>query len=90
VPASVVQRGPNGTYAYVVTPVQTAEMRPLTVERIEDGTAIIASGLHSGEKVITEGHYRVQPGGKLKIPDASTGPDSGRKRTAEAAVQSKP
>jgi len=90
VPASVVQRGPNGTYAYVVTPVQTAEMRPLTVERIEDGTAIIASGLQSGEKVITEGHYRVQPGGKLKIPDASTGPDSGRKRTAEAAVQSKP
>lgn len=90
VPASVVQRGPNGTYAYVVTSGQTAEMRPLTVERIEEGTAIIASGLQAGEKVITDGHYRVQPGGKLKIPEAAGGPESGRKRTVEAAGHSKP
>jgi multidrug efflux system membrane fusion protein len=90
VPASVVQRGPNGTYAYVVTSGQTAEMRPLTVERIEEGTAIIASGLQPGEKVITDGHYRVQPGGKLKIPEAAGGPETGRKRTVEAAGHSKP
>ena len=90
VPASVVQRGPNGTYAYVVTSGQTAEMRPLTVERIEEGTAIIASGLQAGEKVITDGHYRVQPGGKLKIPEATGGPESGRKRTVESAGHSKP
>ena len=90
VPASVVQRGPNGTYAYVVTTGQTAEMRPLSVERIEEGTAIIASGLQSGEKVITDGHYRVQPGGKLKLPEAAGGPDPGRKRTVESAVHSKP
>jgi multidrug efflux system membrane fusion protein len=90
VPASVVQRGPNGTYAYVVTTGQTAEMRPLSVERIEEGTAIIASGLQSGEKVITDGHYRVQPGGKLKLPEAAGGPDPGRKRTVESAVDSKP
>ena len=37
VPASVVQRGPSGTYAYLVTPGQTAEMRPLVVDRIEEG-----------------------------------------------------
>jgi multidrug efflux system membrane fusion protein len=65
-------------------------MRPLTVERIEEGTAIIASGLQAGEKVITDGHYRVQPGGKLKIPEATGGPESGRKRTVEAAGHSKP
>jgi multidrug efflux system membrane fusion protein len=65
-------------------------MRPLTVERIEEGTAIIASGLQAGEKVIIDGHYRVQPGGKLKIPETAGGPESGRKRTVESAGHSKP
>ena len=90
VPASVVQRGPNGTYAYVVTPGQTAEMRPVSVERIEEGTALIASGLQPGEKVITDGHYRVQPGAKLKIAEAAGAPDAARRRTAEATGHAKP
>lgn len=90
VPASVVQRGPSGTYAYLVTPSQTAEMRPLVVDRIEEGVALIASGLQPGDKVITDGHYRVQPGAKLKISEAGGAPELGRRRTAEAAGHSKP
>jgi multidrug efflux system membrane fusion protein len=90
VPASVVQRGPSGTYAYLVTPGQTAEMRPVVVDRIEEGMALIASGLQPGDKVITDGHYRVQPGAKLKIPEAGGASEPGRRRTAETAGHSKP
>jgi multidrug efflux system membrane fusion protein len=90
VPASVVQRGPSGTYAYLVTPGHTAEMRPVVVDRIEEGMALITSGLQAGDKVITDGHYRVQPGAKLKIPEAAGASEPARKRTAEAAGQSKP
>jgi multidrug efflux system membrane fusion protein len=90
VPASVVQRGPSGTYAYLVTPGQTAEMRPLVVDRIEEGMAVITSGLQAGDKVITDGHYRVQPGAKLKIPEAGSASEPARRRSAEAAGHSKP
>jgi multidrug efflux system membrane fusion protein len=90
VPASVVQRGPNGTYAYLVTPGQTAEMRPVVVDRIEEGMALITSGLQAGDKVITDGHYRVQPGAKLKIPEAGGASESGRRRATEAGDRTKP
>jgi multidrug efflux system membrane fusion protein len=90
VPASVVQRGPSGTYAYLVTPGQTAEMRPLVVDRIEEGMALITSGLQAGDKVITDGHYRVQPGAKLKIPEAGGASEPARRRSAEAAGHSNP
>ena len=45
VPASVVQQGPKGAYAYVIKPDNTAEIRPITVAQISDGQALIDSGL---------------------------------------------
>ena len=35
IPSSVVQRGPQGTYAYVIKPDKTVEMRPIKVGRTE-------------------------------------------------------
>src|SRR5262245_18647986 len=37
VPAAVVQRGPQGTYAYVIKPASTVQMRPITVAQLRDG-----------------------------------------------------
>src|SRR5262249_30678848 len=51
VPAAVVQRGPQGTFAYVVGPDQKASVRPITVEGTQGEQAIIASGLSAGEQV---------------------------------------
>src|ERR1700730_1303518 len=67
VPASVVQRGPNGTYAYVITPDQTAEMRPVQVGQIDGGQALIDSGLKEGEQVVVDGQYKLQPGAPVEI-----------------------
>jgi membrane fusion protein, multidrug efflux system len=69
VPDTAVQRGPNGLYAYVVTPASTAELRNVKVGRIEGGQAQIEQGLSAGERIVTSGHYRVQPGGPLQILD---------------------
>jgi membrane fusion protein, multidrug efflux system len=80
VPDSAVQRGPNGLYAYVVTAEGKAELRDLTVERIADGLALVAQGLSPGERIITSGHYRVQPGGLVEViggpdkPEAASAP----------------
>jgi multidrug efflux system membrane fusion protein len=67
VPASVVQRGPNGTFAYVITPNNTAEMRPVEVGQIDGGQALINSGLHDGERVVVDGQYKLQPGALVQI-----------------------
>jgi membrane fusion protein, multidrug efflux system len=67
VPASVVQRGPNGAYAYVITPNKTAEMRPVQVGQIDGGQALIDDGLQEGEQVVVDGQYRLQPGAPVQI-----------------------
>jgi membrane fusion protein, multidrug efflux system len=67
VPASVVQRGPNGTFAYVITPKNTAEMRTVEVGQIDGGQALINSGLQDGERVVVDGQYKLQPGALVQV-----------------------
>jgi multidrug efflux system membrane fusion protein len=72
VPDSAVQRGPNGLFAYVITGNSKAELRDLKVSRIEDGQALVEQGLAPGERFVTSGHYRVQPGGPVQVLDDGT------------------
>ena len=69
VPDAAVQRGPNGLYVYVVTAQSRALLRDVKVSRIEDGLALVDSGLAAGERIVTAGHYRVQPGGPVQVLD---------------------
>ena len=73
VPAAVVQRGPQGTYAYVIRSDSTVEMRPITVAQLRDGVALIDSGLSAGEQVVVDGQYKLRPG--LRV-DARAAPSS--------------
>ncbi len=84
VPAQAVQRGPAGAFAFVVSAEDTAQMRPLQVGRIEDGLALIDSGLEPGERVVLDGHYRLQPGSKVRpVEGTGKGAEDARKRMAE-------
>jgi membrane fusion protein, multidrug efflux system len=65
VPASVVQRGPQGTYAYVIKPDSTVEMRPVGVGQLRDGVALIDTGLSAGERVVVDGQYKLRPGARV-------------------------
>jgi multidrug efflux system membrane fusion protein len=67
VPASVVQQGPKGAYAYVINPDDTVEIRPVTVAQISEGQALINSGLTANEQVVVDGQYRLQPGTHVTI-----------------------
>jgi membrane fusion protein, multidrug efflux system len=67
VPASVVQQGPHGAYAYVINPNAAVELRPIEVTQISDGQALIASGLRANEQVVVSGQYRLQPGSRVTI-----------------------
>jgi multidrug efflux system membrane fusion protein len=74
VPDIAVQRGPNGLYAYVVTSDGKAELRNLKVARIADGQALVEQGLSPGERIVTAGYYRVQPGAPVEIVRAAGQP----------------
>ena len=65
VAATVVQRGPQGSYAYVIRPDGTVASRPITVEQISNGQALIDSGLTAGEQVVVDGQYKLQPGSRV-------------------------
>jgi membrane fusion protein, multidrug efflux system len=76
VPASVVQRGPNGLFAYIVNADDTAAVRAIRVGPIQDGIAIVEEGLEAGTRVVSDGQYKLKPGVKVveaKAPDAAPG-----------------
>jgi multidrug efflux system membrane fusion protein len=80
VPASVVQQGQNGAYAYVINPNNSVEIRPVTVAQVSDGQALINSGLTANEQVVIDGQYKLQPGTTVTVLHG--------KAAEEAAAQS--
>src|SRR5260370_14482825 len=54
VPASVVQQGPNGPYAYVVNPDNKVEILPITVAQTTDCQALIDSGLQANAHAVVD------------------------------------
>jgi multidrug efflux system membrane fusion protein len=62
-----VQRGPQGTYAYVIKPDKTVEMRPIKVAQTEANVAMIDDGLKAGEQVVVDGQYKLQPGAHVTL-----------------------
>jgi multidrug efflux system membrane fusion protein len=67
VPASVVQQGPQGSYAYVINSDSSVAIRPVKVAQISDGQALIDSGLEANEQVVVDGQYKLQPGTHVRV-----------------------
>ena len=67
IPASVVQRGPQGTYAYVIKPDKTAEMRSIKIAQTENNETVVDDGLKPGEDVVVDGQYKLQPGAHVEL-----------------------
>jgi multidrug efflux system membrane fusion protein len=70
VPTAAVQRGPNGTFVYVVKDDKTVTVRPITVSQQDDLQAVIASGLTAGELVVTTGFARLAQGTLVVVSSA--------------------
>lgn len=86
VPLSAVQRGPRGTFVYVVTPEQTAALRPVELEQSTGELALLRAGVRPGELVVTDGQSQLRPGSKVAPGAAPAGrPDAGGGRGPGAA-----
>jgi len=60
VPTAAIQRGPNGTFVYVVRADDTVTVRQVTVKQQNDQEAAIQDGLKAGEIVVTSGFGRLR------------------------------
>ena len=67
VPAAAVQNGQSGTFVWVVGGDGKAEARPVTVKRVWQSLAVLAEGVKTGEKVVTDGQLRLAPGAPVSI-----------------------
>lgn len=62
IPAVAVQRGPTGLYVWIVQASNTAVQRPIEATSADDRTTIVTSGISAGERVVTDGQYRLTSG----------------------------
>ena len=67
VPSGALQRGPDGYYAYIVKSDSTVTARPLKMGHISDRVAIVENGVAAGDRVVTAGQYRLQPGARVAV-----------------------
>jgi multidrug efflux system membrane fusion protein len=65
IPAPAMQRGPNGFYAWVVKPDNTADQRAIEASMVDQNTVIVTKGLNAGDKVVVNGAYRLQEGTRV-------------------------
>ena len=74
VPSAAIQRGPQGTYVYLVKADKTVSIRPVTVGEIQGGEAAITTGISLGELVVTDGAERLREGAKVELKGQTSAP----------------
>jgi multidrug efflux system membrane fusion protein len=67
VPTAAVQRGPQGTFVYVVDAESKAVVRPITVAMQDDTRAVISNGVQAQEQVVTTGFTRLSNGTRVRV-----------------------
>jgi multidrug efflux system membrane fusion protein len=60
-----IQRGPNGTFVYVVNPDNTVSMRNVQVDTVQGPVAVIAQGVQLGDRVVVDGQNQLRVGAKV-------------------------
>lgn len=70
VPTVAVQRGPAGTFVWLVDADSNAVVRPVETGLQTEALTVIAKGLEGGEQVVTTGFARVSDGARLEVRDA--------------------
>ena len=89
VPAAVVQRGPDGSFAWAVRPDGTVALQPIQVAQMVRGTALVTSGLAAGQIVVSDGQYGLQPGDTVaaRSPAGTTDAPLMNAQTNELGIQ---
>jgi multidrug efflux system membrane fusion protein len=74
VPTSAVQRGPVGTFSYVIGDGDVVKAKPITVTQQNETDAVISKGLSASDRVVTTGFANLSDGAKVRIGSADQAP----------------
>jgi multidrug efflux system membrane fusion protein len=74
VPTSAVQRGPAGTFSYVIGNDNIVTAKPVVVTQQNEHDAVIASGLSTSDRVVTTGFANLSDGAKVVIGKEDSAP----------------
>ena len=72
IPTPAIQRGPQGTYVYVMLPDNTVKIQPVTIVLSASNQVGISNGIQPGDVVVTDGTDKLQDGSKVE-PHTATG-----------------
>ena len=72
-PADAIQHGQNGLYVYVVDETNHAALRNIKVSHQSLSTAVVAESVQEGDRVVTSGQFRLEPGTPVTITSAPGG-----------------
>ena len=86
VPASAVQQGPNGPYAYVINSDDTVSLRQIKIAKISDGQALIDSGLKANEQVVVDGQYNLRPGTHVALLHGNAAEEAAAQDALQAPI----
>ncbi|MBV9064884.1 MAG: hypothetical protein JO004_03835, partial [Methylobacteriaceae bacterium] len=73
IPAVAVQRGPTGTFVYVVQNDDTVSVRPVKVGMTQGNDVSIDDGIKPDEHVVIDGAEKLTDGSKVSVTQASRG-----------------
>jgi len=65
VPSSAIQRGPQGTYVYVVQNGDTAKIQAVTIAQTTADSVGLSTGLNAADLVVVDGQDKLQDGSKV-------------------------
>jgi multidrug efflux system membrane fusion protein len=73
IPTAAIQRGPQGSFVYVVKADATVDLRNITVLGTDGDDSAVSKGLAGGETVVTDGLEKLRPGSKVALPKGPKG-----------------
>lgn len=76
VPATAIQRGPNGLFVYVIGPDATVTPRPVELAATTGDVAVVARGLQEGDQVVVDGQNQLRPGSRVVAREAGKAPSA--------------
>ncbi len=88
IPTQAVMRGPDGEYVYIVKPDDTVAMQTVkSGVEVGDSAVQITEGLKGGERVVSEGQFRLKPGSKVTALKPGETPAAPTEAELKAAQQ---
>ena len=74
VPKAAISQGPQGAFVYALDANDTAQIRPVRLDREVPTGWIVRDGVKAGDRVVVDGVIRVRPGAKVKAVPAAPPP----------------